>query len=161
MNLEDIICRQANSKDAGAIEAILKTTLSEYEIQLPENYSFADIEHLEDEYLKSGGEFMVLLREQAIIGFFALRPSSGNQVELKRLYLKADERGRGLGKHLLNLAIKTATTSGFARIHLETSSRFVEAVGLYRKFGFTTNAGAPLSEGHDVGLVRELQQNAH
>ena len=160
MNLEGIIFRQANSNDARAIEAILKTTFAEYEIQLPENYSFADIEHLEDEYLKSGGEFMVLLREQTIIGFFALRPYSGNQIELKRLYLKADERGRGLGKHLLNLALKAATASGYARIHLETTSKFVEAVGLYRKFGFKTNAGASLSEGHDIGLVRELQHNA-
>ena len=101
---------------------------------------------------------MVLLREQKIIGFFALRPSGNNQIELKRLYLKADERGRGLGKYLLNMALKIAMESGDVRIHLETTSKFVEAVALYRKFGFKTNVGATLSQGHEIGLKRDLKR---
>lgn len=156
MKLEDITYRRARNGDSEIIKRILKTTLDEYNINLPENYSFADIENLEEDYLQSGGEFMVLLRGQKIIGFFALRPSGNNQVELKRLYLKADERGRGLGKHLLNMALKIAKESGYVRIHLETSSKFVEAVALYRKFGFKTNVGATLSQGHEIGLKRDL-----
>jgi len=156
MQLEDITYRRAQTGDSEPIKRILKTTLAEYNINLPENYSFTDIENLEEDYLKSGGEFLVLLREQKIIGFFALRPSGNNQVELKRLYLKADERGRGLGKHLLNMALKIAKESGYVRIHLETTSKFVEAGALYRKFGFKTNVGATLSQGHEIGLKRDL-----
>jgi putative acetyltransferase len=156
LKLKDITYRRAQTGDSELIKRILKTTLAEYNINLPENYSFADFENLEEDYLKSGGEFMVLLREQKIIGFFALRPSGNNQIELKRLYLKADERGRGLGRHLLNMALKIAKESGYVRIHLETTSKFIEAVALYRKFGFKTNVGATLSQGHEIGLKRDL-----
>jgi putative acetyltransferase len=141
MNQEDITHRRARTADSEAIQLILKRTLAEYEIQLPDNYSFSDIENLEEVYLDSGGEFTVLLRDQNIIGFFALLPGNNNQVELKRLYLTATERGQGLGKYLLELALKKARRSGHHRIYLETTSKFIEAVGLYRKYGFRACKG--------------------
>lgn len=156
MNLENITVRRATNRDSVAIGRILKTILAEYEIQLPENYSFADVENLEEVYLKSGGEFTVLLRDQNIIGFFALLPADNYQVELKRLYLTAAERGKGLGKYLLEMALNRAKEDGHHRIYLETTSKFKEAVGLYRKNGFDNNFGATLSAGHDVGLVKKL-----
>ena len=134
--MQNITYRRAQNTDSEAITNILKGTFAEYEINLPAGYSFSDIEELEEEYLNSSGEFMVLIKAQMIIGFFALLPSTNNQVELKRLYLTANERGRGLGKYLLNLAIKTAEQSGYNRMHLETTSKFVQAVRLYREFGF-------------------------
>ena len=148
--------RRANNRDSNSIGKILKRTMAEYEIQLPENYSFSDIENLEEIYLDSGGEFIVLLRDGSIIGFFALLPADNNQVELKRLYLTAAERGRGLGKYLLEMALDRAQKNGHRRIYLETTSKFKEAVGLYRKYGFNANPGAALSPGHDIGLAREL-----
>ena len=57
---------------------ILKTTFREYEINLPENYSFADVENFEEQYLKKNGDLIVLLRQQQIIGFVALLPSDNN-----------------------------------------------------------------------------------
>ena len=125
-------------------------------MQLPDGYSFADVDNLEEEYLIASGEFLVLIRGQRIIGFFALLASGPNRVELKRLYLTADERGKGLGKYLLNLALKTARQSGYKRIHLETTSRFFQAVSLYRKFGFKKNPGAIPAPGHDIGLILNL-----
>jgi putative acetyltransferase len=156
MQLEDITCRRARTDDSKVIKNFLKKTFEEYDIRLPDDYTFSDIENLEEEYLNSNGEFFVFIREQNIIGFFALRPSSNNQIELKRLYLTASERGRGLGKYLLELALKKARRSGHHRIYLETTSKFIEAVGLYRKYGFKTNAGVTLSPGHDIGLVKDL-----
>ena len=88
-------------------------------------------------------------------------PSSNNQIELKRLYLTASERGKGLGKYILNLALRMAKKSDYNRIHLETTSKFVEAVSLYRKYGFTKNVGAKLAQGHDMGLVRNLRSNTN
>ena len=156
MNQENPTCRRANTRDSDAIEVVLRNTLAEYEIELPHNYSFSDIENLEEVYLDSGGEFTVLLRAQTIIGFFALLPADDNQVELKRLYLTAAERGKGLGKYLLESALGKAGKAGHQRIYLETTSKFIEAVGLYQKYGFKTNVGATLSQGHDIGLARNL-----
>ena len=88
-------------------------------------------------------------------------PCTDNQIELKRLYLTAGERGKGLGKFILNMALRIAKKSGYYRIHLETTSKFVEAVSLYRKYGFTKNVGAKLAQGHDIGLVLELGFNTN
>jgi hypothetical protein len=41
-------------------------------------------------------------------------------------------------------------------MHLETTSKFFQAVGLYRKFGFIKNAGATPAPGHDIGLIMDL-----
>ena len=156
MDVPQISYRRARNCDSGAIKNILMKTFKEYEIKLPGNYAFFDVENLEEVYLNSKGEFIVLIKYHKIIGFFALLPSKNNQVELKRLYLIASERGKGIGKYLLKLALKMAKESGYCRIHLETTSKFVKAVGLYRQFGFSTNTGARLSPGHDIGLVMDL-----
>ena len=155
--MQDITYRRARNNDSDAIQRILKAALKEYDLKLPADYSFSDIENLEKEYLNATGEFIVLLSEQEIIGFFALLPSNNHQIELKRLYLTASERGKGLGKFILDLALKIAKKSGYHRIHLETTSKFGEAVSLYRKYGFTKNVGAKLSQGHDIGLVKILK----
>ena len=154
--MHTITHRSAQNKDSEAIKKILRKTFDEYEIHWPAGYSFADIEDLEKEYLNAAGEFVVLIKAQQIIGFFALLPSDDNRVELKRLYLTADERGKGLGEFLLHLALTTARKAGYDRMHLETTSRFFQAVGLYRKFGFRENAGAILAPGHDIGLVLDV-----
>ena len=68
----------------------------------------------------------------------------------------ASQRGKGLGKYLLDMALGIAKKSGNYRIHLETTSKFVEAVALYRKFGFIKNVEAKLAQGHDIGLAMDL-----
>ena len=156
MQTLDITYRRARNSDSQVIINILEKTFEEYGLDLPENYSVADIKNLEEIYLHSNGEFIVLLRNQNIIGFFALLPSNKNRTELKRLYLTAKERGKGFGKYLLKLALEMAKESGFSRIYLETTSKFEEAIGLYRKFGFITNTGGKLSPGHDIGFVLDL-----
>ena len=154
--MRNITYRRAQSTDSEAITDILKGTFEEYEINLPAGYSFSDVEKLEEEYLNASGEFIVLIKAEKIIGFFALLPSANNQVELKRLYLTTNERGQGLGKYLLKLALDTATQSGYHRMHLETTSRFFQAVALYRKFGFINNVDAKPAPGHDLGLIIDL-----
>lgn len=157
--MQKITHRSAQNKDSEAIKKILEKTFEEYEIKLPAGYSFADIENLEKEYLDTCGEFIVLINEQRIIGFFSLLPSDNNRVELKRLYLTADERGKGWGKFLLEMALTTAKKAGYDQMHLETTSSFFQAVGLYRKFGFKKNSGATLAPGHDIGLILDLTPN--
>ena len=154
--MQGITYRRALNSDFEAIQNILKVTFKEYEINLPDNYFFSDVENLEEHYLSKNGEFIVLSRKQQLIGFFALLPSDNNLIELKRLYLIANERGKGLGKYLLNMAIRLAKESGNSQLFLETTSKFFEAVGLYRKFGFIKHVGAKVSRGHDIGLILRL-----
>ena len=153
---EQVTHRRAIDADYDAIIVILSNTFNEYEIRLPENYSFHDIENIEKSYIDTGGAFIVLERNKEVIGFFGLIPVDKTSIELKRLYLSSNERGKGFGKYLLQTAINISKKQGYRVLCLETTSKFREAVGLYNKYGFVDSRDAVKSDGHDVVLKRIL-----
>jgi len=56
--------------------------------------------------------------------------------ELKKLYLDAGMRGRGLGRDLIALVEETARASGAERIDLWSDTRFKTAHAVYERCGF-------------------------
>ena len=87
-----------------------------------------------------------LLREQ--VAFFVVREDGiaagcgGVQLfgreygELKRMYVRPEFRGRGLGKLMLNHLADYARQQGVGLLRLETGIYQKEAIGLYEGFGF-------------------------
>lgn len=55
---------------------------------------------------------------------------------LKRMYLRAEYRGRGLGRQLLGLALATARREGCEQVRLDTTDRQYDAIRLYEGAGF-------------------------
>lgn len=62
--------------------------------------------------------------------------SLGETAELKKLYLDAALRGRGLGRELIALVEETARASGAVRIELWSDTRFVTAHAVYERCGY-------------------------
>jgi putative acetyltransferase len=71
-----------------------------------------------------------------LIGTIGLYPRASSVAELRKMYLLKSARGRGIGKKMLEHVLARTRTLGFHRIELETSSKLVEAIGLYKKYGF-------------------------
>jgi ribosomal protein S18 acetylase RimI-like enzyme len=145
---ESITLRQAEIENIEQIKEILFCTLKEYEIAIPDNYSICDIDSINSQ--NNSSQVFVLLRNDSVIGFLVLRPITKDCIELKRLYLSSCERGRGLGAYLLNYALNFAQKNQYKSMRLETTSRFKEAVSLYKKFGFMVLSGAEKAPGHDL-----------
>ena len=145
---KDISVRKAEPENIEQIKEILFSSLEEYKIAVPENYSVSDIDAINLENNRS--RVFVLLRDVFVIGFIVLRPITKECVELKRLYLTPSERGRGLGAYLLNYAVHFAQKNKYRSIRLETTSKFKEAVSLYEKYGFRVLKGAEKAPGHDL-----------
>lgn len=136
------------------MKSILFNVLNEYGIALPEDYSVADIDQLTSDAFV--GSAHVLLREDTIIGFVLTRPIDYESIELKRLYLIASERRKGLGKLLLKRALVYAQNASYRLMRLETTSRFKEAVAFYQKAGFIELAGIPTAAGHDLVFEKAI-----
>ena len=57
--------------------------------------------------------------------------------EIKRLYVRPQFRGTGLGKMLTNTVISEAKSIGYKKVRLDTvEPKMKNAVGLYRALGF-------------------------
>lgn len=78
----------------------------------------------------------VAVLDDAVVGSIALRDVGGNELELKRMYLRASQRGHGLGKRLLATALDWARANGATVIKLDTSERMETAQRLYEAYGF-------------------------
>ncbi len=143
-----ISLRQAEIGHIEQIKEILYGALKEYDIALPDNYSVCDIDSIESK--KNENRIFVLLRNDTVIGFTVLRPIADDRIELKRLYLSSSERGQGLGAYLLNYAMDFARENQYKSMRLETTSRFKEAVSLYKRSGFKVLEDVEKSPGHDL-----------
>tara|TARA_R110001632_G_scaffold34766_5_gene88186 strand:- start:6110 stop:6559 length:450 start_codon:yes stop_codon:yes gene_type:complete len=79
---------------------------------------------------------VVAYKEGIPIGCGAFRKVDDSSVEIKRMYVKPNERGSGVAKEILNFLETWAKENKFQRCILETGDRQVEAVRFYQKLGY-------------------------
>jgi GNAT superfamily N-acetyltransferase len=82
------------------------------------------------------GAFLIVRVGGTPAGCGALRLLDSETGELKRMYVRPDARGRGLGRHLVAALEAEARALGLRRLVLETGIRQDAALALYRAAGF-------------------------
>jgi putative acetyltransferase len=129
--------RCATNRDSASVREILFSVLEEYGLVAEHQGVDADLDDIEGNYIRRGGLFDVVVDcNGTVVGMAGLYPLRPGVAELRKMYLRKNVRGRGLGKVLLTRMLSRARELGFSRIELETSSKLVEAIGLYKSFGF-------------------------
>jgi putative acetyltransferase len=98
----------------------------------------------------------VALDDANVVGSVALRDLGDRGVELKRMYLRPDQRGRGLGRQLLGVALDWARDHGMRAVRLDTSERMLAAQRLYEAYGFERVPGEAPRQGQ-CRLLYELR----
>ncbi len=89
-----------------------------------------------EEVAEGRGVFLVAYDDNQPSGCGALRKLDESTVEIKRMYVAPETRGRGVGRAVLNALEKEARNLGATRIVLETGARQKVASALYESDGF-------------------------
>lgn len=75
-------------------------------------------------------------QQPSALGCVALRRSSDDWCEMKRLYVVGEARGERLGERLVESILAQAKALGYRGIRLDTLPDMTAAQQLYRKYGF-------------------------
>ena len=121
------------------IEEIRKLFL-EYARSLEIDLDFQDFETelntLPGKYQPPDGALILALVEGKEAGCIALRKISKDICEMKRLYVRDEYRGLGLGKKLVGMIIDEAVNKNYQYMRLDTLPTMKSAQSLYLSFGF-------------------------
>ncbi len=128
--------RPVEPRDLPAVRALVEQVLAEHGFASQVGSVDRDLGEAGDRYGGARSGFWVADLDGAVVGTVAIRPKEGRTCELKRLYLRPDQRGTGLGQRLYEHAEAFARAAGYERIWLDSSRRFARAHRLYRRNGF-------------------------
>ena len=95
-----------------------------------------ELANLPGDYSPPDGRLILALDENKPIGCVALRKLEKHICEMKRLYIKPEMRGIGLGEQLVRTVIDEAVKIGYMKMRLDTVPKMKEAIDLYSKIGF-------------------------
>jgi len=92
---------------------------------------------LPGDYTPPDGRLLLAEHEGQLAGCVALHKLESDVCEMKRLYLRPQFRGKGLGRALADRIIAEARQIGYRRMRLDTVEPVMkDAVAMYRKIGF-------------------------
>ncbi len=156
--MSSITVREAKTTDAAALIAHLKALAAEPGINIPlapdEIKTTLDEEKdLLESIAESPSAIMLVAEaEGALVGELSLRAISPRRavrhVATLGMSVKADWRGKGVGRALLTDALAWAPSAGITRVELYVYARNAPAIALYEKHGFAI-------EGRRRNFIRE------
>jgi len=119
----------------------IKRLFQEYAASLGFGLDFQEYEkefaELPGEYALPHGRLYLAQYDNEIAGCVALRRLEGSQCEMKRMYVRPEFRGKGIGRAMAEKAISEARDIGYTRMRLDTIDTMKPAIALYKSLGFT------------------------
>lgn len=92
-------------------------------------------------------------------GCGAIKQFSADTMEVKRMFVPLELRGKGIASAVLNELEKWASELGYKKCNLETGKRQPEAIALYKKNGYMQipNYGQYIGIENSVCFIKELE----
>ena len=87
-------------------------------------------------YLPPDGALLLAACDERVAGVIAMRRLDAEVSEMKRLYVRSEFRGFGIGRELVLAVIDAARRAGYRSMRLDTLPGMRDAQRLYRALGF-------------------------
>lgn len=107
-----------------------------------------------DMFSPPDGRIILVTIESRLVGIGCLRKIGEEIGEIKRMFIRSQFRGRGIGRNLLEYLVQEAKLIGYTSLRLD-STRFMRAAhNLYRSYNFREIEPYPGSE-----IPKEVQEH--
>jgi GNAT superfamily N-acetyltransferase len=133
--------------------ALTRSLFEEYAAWLGIDLSYqgfaAELAGLPGAYAAPRGRLLLAFGGREASGCVALRPLGDDVCEMKRLFVRSDFRGQGIGKLLGARIVQEARIIGYRTMRLDTLPSMQAAIRLYEGLGFVRCAAyykTPLAE---------------
>jgi len=87
-------------------------------------------------YVPPNGAILLATSGNEFTGVVALRKITDDMCEMKRLYVRPEQRGASIGLHLAKRIIQKAIDLGYSKMRLDTHPDMTSAHRLYYSLGF-------------------------
>lgn len=156
--------RPIEQKDNIDIAKVIRGALEEFGANKPGTVYFDPTTDALFELFNNtpGSYYYIATIDNNVVGGAGIFPTENlpeGTCELVKLYLHKDARGTGLGKQLLNTAMRWAKENGYTQVYLESMPELSKAVTIYENVGFKRIHQPLGNSGHcgcDIWMVKNL-----
>ena len=117
-----------------------KELIRQYLIWVESDLSFQQVDEelatFSGKYEEPDGSFFTAKDGDEVIGCIGLRKIQPEICEMKRLFVKNEYKGMGIGKELIKIIIEEGRKKGYKKMRLDTLPKMKAAQNLYKEFGF-------------------------
>src|SRR5471030_621903 len=127
----------SSAADIAAVAALFREFAASLPIDLGPQGFEQELAALPGEYAPPRGALLLARRGDDVLGCIAVKPLLPPAVgEIKRLYVRPEGRGLGIGKALIAAIMAAAERIGYEELKLDTLPHLAAAIALYRAAGF-------------------------
>jgi putative acetyltransferase len=126
----------ATPSDLSLIRQLFREYAGELNVDLCFQRFEEELESLPGYYASPQGRLFLAMAGDQVAGCAALRRHGEDVAELKRLFVRPQFRGSGIGRTLCIKVLGEARDAGYSAVVLDTLSSLTAAIRLYESLGF-------------------------
>lgn len=134
---------------------------SDFDIQLSPEEPTGNMMATPEQFVPPLGRGYVAEADGALMGMIFLKPLRDDVYEIKRLYLRNEARGQGVGKRLVRHVVDVASDLGASDLYLDSIPSLSAAISLYEAEGFAHTTPYAGSEIASYEMMRDVGVYMH
>lgn len=133
--------RLGNRQDEPSINNLVLAVMKEFCLPVEPDRTESDLKNIESNYFGHDGVFLIAEEDGQLIGVAGARRSNDSVLELVRLAVDKDWRGKGIARQLISTILSFANDLGYQNIIVEPARQYPGGMDFLMRFGFTSDVG--------------------